>query len=147
MIRKRVRKSRAIRWILAGWIFILVMGVILTALHFIGWIIATTAIAGLAYSAGRYPQWKHDKAVITTNSERLRKIRVSSEYGKAWRSSEITPTGRIDYMDAVSPYPDEMRIPGKSVTSDIRNRIIADLRSGARPLTDGDTDDAGPYSA
>lgn len=123
MTRRRVRKSRIIRRILAIWIFLFIALVILAALHFIGWIILTTAIAGLAYSAGRYPQWRA-----------TRKIRISNEYGKGWHGSEITSSGRIDRIDTVSPYPDE-----------IRNRIIADPRSGARPLMDGDTDDAGSY--
>jgi hypothetical protein len=48
----------------------------------------------------------------------------NSEYGKRWHGSEITPTGRIDRMDAVSPYPRSMKYPVRTICGSMRYKEL-----------------------
>lgn len=149
----RNRKSRnplSILFVL--WMVIIIVAIILSIVHTIGWILITVTIAGVSYRAGKQGGIKQINA-------QTQKLQTNSRYGKpqpyrggsyhetyAWGPNDPgSPRGPVMELDAVSPYPPNMTADeaNERVTGDpgsLRARLLRDKLGGAHNLF-GSNDD------
>lgn len=120
----RKHRNSMFHFALLLWAIIIILAVVETVFHAIGWIIASLILAILAYRAGKL-----------NGAARVNRLRTNARYGLR---------GPVVDLDAVSPYPpgftetDDPAMttlrPGAWIPDEVRDQIINDLLSGARPL-------------